>query len=1112
MSPIIPELLRTSIIDSTDRTIFERGQLYYELGKVKSIVFSDEDGSVVVTGDIRGSHLYKTRIIIDAADPLSDIGSEMIDHTCSCPYDDGAVCKHIVALGLAAVDAIRKKQHTETHTAEKISPPVELFEKKYYIVLRTAQGILYDIRLELYTQHTYQSSWWGYQRPRAKDILREHNITPEQKELLDTVAQYESYTYADKGKKHPDLARFFDLVEQVGMSMRHSDDYNSRTQKIEIRAPEKFATTLYREEKSSQTQYDREEYPYQRIILKLSGTFSREVYAAAATEQGSLIIIKKGRLEVHTIPTELAKIIGRAIAIDQYNEYGRYIDPPQRLTTKQAALLDHEYVDIENIVAACKKYTNADIQIAEHYTIQHHTPQAVMIVDYSREEKKLSILPSVDYGGVILPIFDTVTYSYSQTKKGFVRRMERAFGTTHVVRISENTIHIAPVTWKKELILCQLGLKKSATLGIKRNGRIFARGDTQIARCVEKYIPEIKKWAESSHTEIRYVHDMLEISTADFRADFDIDFDAHTDWLAFDLEMYCGAERVSLADIEACMNSGNNFLKTKEGNILRISNPEAMKRIMDMLVHFRKTAEGKYEGRTYHAPELNAISTGSKHYTARVSSSFQTFITQAKKGKMVSTVRIPTHFSAVLRDYQIEGIYWLHFLHHYRFAGVLADDMGLGKTLQALAILSIHAQKDRPSLIVVPKTLIHNWEAEVHRFAPHLKLQIIEGTQLERAAAIKHIKKYDLVVTSYPALQKDIEVYEKQKIIWNYCVIDEAQYIKNPRTKNTHTVRRVQSDYRLALTGTPLENSVEEVWSMFDFLMPGFLGHHAHFQKHIGHPIMKRSDAQALERLKTKVQCFMLRRTKEEVLKELPPKVEQIVECDMSDEQNILYQDVLKRVKKDITEQVQAKGFAASQIHILAGLTRLRQICNHPLLVLPQKKRGIYPSAKLDVCMNIVEQIQKENRKILVFSQFTKMLDILGEELEKRKIEYSYLSGMTTDRKGTVEGFIDDPAKTVFLISTKTGGVGLNLTVADAVIIFDPWWNPQVERQAIDRTHRIGQKKTVQVYCLRTVGTIEEKIALLQDRKRNLFNALVGDSKDLFKKLTWDDVKSLLSL
>jgi SNF2 family DNA or RNA helicase len=255
----------------------------------------------------------------------------------------------------------------------------------------------------------------------------------------------------------------------------------------------------------------------------------------------------------------------------------------------------------------------------------------------------------------------------------------------------------------------------------------------------------------------------------------------------------------------------------------------------------------------------------------------------------------------------------------------------------------------------------------------------------------------------------------------------------------------------------------------------------------------------------------MLRRTKEEVLTELPAKIEQTISCELSDEQNILYQDVLKRVRSDITKQVKKEGFASSQIHILAGLTKLRQICNHPALLLPPKKRGEYPSAKMDACMEIVEQLCAENRKVLIFSQFTSMLDILSKELKNRNIKYSYLTGQTKKRAEEVASFIADKTKPVFLISTKAGGVGLNLTVADAVIIFDPWWNPQVERQAVDRTHRIGQTKTVNVYRLRTVGTIEEKIGVLQERKQKLFNALVGDSKDLFKKLTWEDVSALLS-
>ena len=1157
-----PIVFLASLEDSVESSIFRRGLGYYQSNKVNTVrVLNDAEllqnqNYVRVSGVVRGTQTYKTSVGIK--------NSIFADYKCSCPYvsdHHNGACKHVIALGLTLTDRIKngelvipkvsdlsgddedsmrrklisagvdvanlpesviaelvraslpkkepqkfsvastsrmfKESYKETNP--QVVPKLQLpFEKRYYLSLKTYSGVLRNVQLVEKDRHL---AWHPYNALDLEKLKNEKSLSPEQDDILDLLIEDKEKSYEQSEKNTIDAVKLFSLVRKAGIEVRATHEYSSE-RKMKWIEPQKISATLSLKERRS----NYGNYTYKVIALELAEELSLGANAASAGVNG-LVIIKKDTIETHTLPAVLAKIIERSVGEGDYDTYQQSYNEP-RSSLKQTMLLDSEYERINEIIDACKNSIDCDVQIAKSYTVVRHISQPVIIVDYVSEDKMLSVQPAVDYGGVTLPICDTTHYSNTSYSRGITRRRERAFGLTQVVRIEGDTIRIAPVVEKIEHKLFKLGLEKSDTLGIKKVGRFTARGDKQISRAAEIYLPEIKKLGY----EMRYPHDILDISDADFKADFDIDFNAEKDWLAFDMEMYCGEDRVQLEDIEACIKSGANLLKMADGRILRIQNPEAMKRIIEMLIHFRKNDEGKYEGRTYNAPELDAVATGSPYYNAQVSASFKSFIQEAKNGKMVKTVRIPKQFSSILRDYQIQGVHWLHFLHHYHFAGILADDMGLGKTIQALAILSIHAKDDKPSLIVAPKTLLHNWEHEVGLFAPHLKVKIIDGTQAEREEYIKDAKKYDLIVTSYPALQKDIEVYEKHKLTFNYCVIDEAQYIKNPRTKNAHTVRRVACDYRLALTGTPLENGVEEIWSSFDFLMPGFLGHHTHFQKHTGNPIMKQSDSAALARLKTKVQCFMLRRTKEEVLKELPPKIEQVLECDLSDEQNILYQDVLKRVQKDIKDQVKKKGFAGSQIHILAGLTRLRQICNHPALVLPPKKRGSYPSAKLDACMDIIEEMKSENRKVLVFSQFTKMLDILAKEISERKIKHSYLSGKTKDRKETVNGFIDDPEKTVFLISTKAGGVGLNLTVADAVVIFDPWWNPQVERQAVDRAHRIGQHKTVNVYRLRTKGTIEEKIAALQDRKQNLFNALVGDSKDLFKKLTWDDVKSLLSI
>ena len=338
-----------------------------------------------------------------------------------------------------------------------------------------------------------------------------------------------------------------------------------------------------------------------------------------------------------------------------------------------------------------------------------------------------------------------------------------------------------------------------------------------------------------------------------------------------------------------------------------------------------------------------------------------------------------------------------------------------------------------------------------------------------------HDVDYDLIILSYSTLKQDENYLLKTDRSFQYVVLDEAQFIKNQATKSAQVVKRLKADYRLALTGTPFENNVSEIWSIFDFLMPGFLGTHEQFFKRFHKPIMEESDQEALEQLRQKIQPFMLRRTKSEVLKELPAKIERVSACRLSDAQTILYQEILANVRSDIFATVERQGFKRSHIHILAALTKLRQVCNHPALLAKDIDWRRYESTKLDTCLELIQEAIDGKHKVLVFSQFTSMLDIVSEALKDQNVAHHYLSGKTRNRQQVIDDFNENPRIPVFLISLRAGGTGLNLTAADTVIIFDPWWNPSVEHQAVDRTHRIGQKRMVNVYRLLTLGTIEEK-------------------------------------
>lgn len=467
---------------------------------------------------------------------------------------------------------------------------------------------------------------------------------------------------------------------------------------------------------------------------------------------------------------------------------------------------------------------------------------------------------------------------------------------------------------------------------------------------------------------------------------------------------------------------------------------------------------------------------------------------------------IPEGIQGKLRDYQKVGFKWLKSLASYGFGGILADDMGLGKTLQVITFLMSEKESENiPSLVVAPTSLVYNWQQEVERFAPALKVMIISGNQEERQEQLNHIDEVDLAVTSYALMKRDIEFYESR--IFKYCFIDEAQHIKNPNTLNAKSVKKIRAKGYFALTGTPIENTLTELWSIFDFIMPGYLKTHKFFSNQFEIPISKNREGEALTELGRCIKPFILRRMKKAVLKELPEKIESRMVNEMTEEQAKLYAAWILQVKTEFENEVQNHGFAKSQIKILSLLTRLRQLCCHPSLFIANYHGG---SGKLEMLTELLEDAVSGGHRILLFSQFTGMLAIIKQELESRNIGYYYLDGSTKaeERIKLVNSF-NGGEKDVFLISLKAGGTGLNLTGADMVIHYDPWWNPAVEEQATDRAYRIGQKNSVQVCKLITKNTIEEKIYELQQKKREMIDALIQPGENFLAKMSEEEIRKL---
>ena len=465
---------------------------------------------------------------------------------------------------------------------------------------------------------------------------------------------------------------------------------------------------------------------------------------------------------------------------------------------------------------------------------------------------------------------------------------------------------------------------------------------------------------------------------------------------------------------------------------------------------------------------------------------------------------LPGGFHGELRPYQRAGYNWLRFLNEYKLGGCLADDMGLGKTVQTLTMLQ--AEKDAgagSTLLIMPTSLIYNWEMEANKFTPELRILNYTGTL--RNKDIKRFENYDLILTSYGITRLDVELL--QQFYFNYIILDESQVIKNPTSNIAKAVRELKSRHKLVLTGTPIENTTMDLWSQMSFINPGILGTQTYFRNEFQYPIEKKNDEGRSKKLHAVIKPFILRRHKSQVATELPEKVENIQYCSMSTDQEKRYEEVKTHYREKIFKLIDQEGLGNSRFMILEGLTKLRQIANHPRMV-EQGYTG--DSGKLEDVTYMLENAVAEGHKVLIFSQFVKHLELVRQYLKTHKIDFAYLDGSSTDRKEQVERFNREPNLKVFLISIKAGGLGLNLTEADYVFILDPWWNPAVEAQAVDRAHRIGQKKKVFTYKFITRNTVEEKILMLQKRKLKLTTELITTEESFMKQLTRDDINQIL--
>jgi superfamily II DNA or RNA helicase len=626
----------------------------------------------------------------------------------------------------------------------------------------------------------------------------------------------------------------------------------------------------------------------------------------------------------------------------------------------------------------------------------------------------------------------------------------------------------------------------------------------------------IKFWTEGIGSlpddwDIFVPDDLVDVQVRDETLTANARISSGVDWLALRLNFESEGVAVTQDELRRCLTEGRKYVRLSDGTFARLD-PQKVREVLLRQAEILAASGGN--GSKLALSQAGRIEDLLAQVgRSNVSGDAKELFRKLRDIDEIKGAKKPRNLKAQLRPYQEQGFQWLWFLNEIGAGGILADDMGLGKTVQTLALLlAVKAEdakiegKRKPfkALIIAPTSVVTNWLREMDKFAPSLRHALWHGA--ERKERQDELEDADVVVTSYALLRRDEEMLKE--IDWRYVIVDEAQQIKNPLSATARAAKRIKADRRLALSGTPIENRLSEIWSIFDFVSPQFLGPLEKFEERYSRPI-DAGDKNAAARLRAAIHPFILRRTKAEVAKDLPEKIETDQICELTGEQSTLYAAVLKEVRAQVMGEVEKVGLARSQIQILAALTRLRQAaCDPRLLGLPREFSDD-DSGKLRALRDLVQTCVEGGHRVLVFSQFVSMLQLIKRAMDEDKVAYEYLDGSTKDRQAVVERFQDEDGPPVFLISLKAGGSGLNLTAADTVIHFDPWWNPAVEDQATDRAHRIGQTKVVTMYRLIAKGTIEEKMLDLGEKKRELVGAVLSEDVGGAKKLTKSDLEDL---